>query len=531
MDFRNILNTIKEMSEPAPAESPFSKDLTVMSLQQFVSGEGELDETESPITKPDDYGVWDEKSGRITQRERDRRSGTSDGERMTQGERERRATAKASHEKMRTSEATVLGRGMSPAARQRDIDQSDIEYIEQRKAKMAAKKADLMGASCKSCGTGKYKETSQMDDMDGVLHCTSCGEKVDRHSTVDEAKLGGVTARKFDEPELTSYLDRITDKTKDKQDKYKRPYIHGGNIPIVNDAGKKYDLDKLRAAVTERPAKILKQNEKMQHSDGTSSIFYNIGLPALKGLAVDEDTGDFVIIDTCPGAGQCKTYCYAMKGGYVQWKATSMSQSRLLNFLYNDPDGFMAMLSTEVAKAEKAYGKKGTKVIVRWHDAGDFFSPEYLALAYAVARKFPDVDFYAYTKLADVAQGAKPDNFKINFSMGALPAQEKRIDFHKTKHSKVVPKELFSDLIAKEDGKLKKDARGRMQFASPQDEATFKQRMAAKYSIDPKTILRYDEMMQTKDDGTPRWNVIVMPGDGDDSANRHDVLGSYLVIH
>src|SRR5690606_17408834 len=99
--------------------------------------------------------------------------------------------------------------------------------------------------------------------------------EVRKLSGIAEAKLGGVTARKFDEPELTDYMDRILSKSKDKLDKYKRPYIHGGNIiPIVDaDSGKKYNLEKLAAAFSERPKKILKQNEKMQHSDGTSSIF------------------------------------------------------------------------------------------------------------------------------------------------------------------------------------------------------------------------------------------------------------------
>ena len=27
------------------------------------------------------------------------------------------------------------------------------------------------------------------------------------------------------------------------------------------------------------------------------------------------------------------------------------------------------------------------------------------------------------------------------------------------------------------------------------------------------------------------WNVVVAPGDGDDSANRADVLGTYLLMH
>lgn len=378
--------------------------------------------------------------------------------------------------------------------------------------------------------TKNVKENSTFSDN---LKVMSLAQFVGQEGEeVDEAKLGGVTARKFDEPELTDYLDRILGKEKEKQDKYQRPYIHGGNIPIANEEGKKYDLDKLRSAVTERPKAILKQNEKMQHSDGTSSIFYNVGLPALKGLAVDEDTGEFIIIDTCPGAGACKTYCYAMKGGYVQWKASSLSQTKMLNFLYNDPEGFMSQLSSEIDAIEKKYSKKGTKAIIRWHDAGDFFSPQYLEMAYDVARKHPNVDFYAYTKMADVAQSEKPKNFTINFSMGAQSREEKKIDFVKTKHSKVVPKELFGDLVAKEDGKLVKDAKGRMQFASKQDLDAFKQRLAAKYSLKPETILTYDEMMDTpKSDKQGVYNVIVMPGDGDDSANRPDVLGTYLLIH
>lgn len=345
---------------------------------------------------------------------------------------------------------------------------------------------------------------------------------------VEEAKLTGVTSRKFDKDELTSYLDRIIGKSKEKQDKYQRPYIHGGNIPIVNDEGKKYDLDALRKTFSERPTKILKQNEKMQHSDGTSSIFFNVGLPALKGLAVDEDTGEFVVIDTCPGAGACKTYCYAMKGGYVQWKASSLSSTRLLNFLYNDPEGFMSMLSDEIGAAEKKYGKKNTKVVVRWHDAGDFFSPQYLEMAYNVAKNHPDVDFYAYTKMASVAQADRPDNFKMNFSQGAAVGQEKKIDFVKTKNSRVVPKELFADA-------LEKDSSGKWQYKNSESEKAVKDRIAIKYSLKPESVITYDEMMKKPVDKDPeakgKWNVIVKPGDGDDAANRNDVLSSLLLIH
>lgn len=365
---------------------------------------------------------------------------------------------------------------------------------------------------------------------------------------VDEA-IKGAQTKPFPEDELSAYLDRILAKDKTKLDKYKKPYIHRSNamdlIPIVDQEGNKYDLKKLAKDITERPKKLLKQNEKMQHSDGTVNIFYNVGLPALTGLGYDEEKKEFIIINTCPGAGECKTFCYAMKGGYVQWKATSLSQTRILNFLYNDPQGFMDQLSDEI-DAEKRKGdakQKKHKVTIRWHDAGDFFSPEYLDMAYKLAATHPTVDFYAYTKMADVAGATqnRPPNFLINFSMGARRAEQKRVDFGTQKHSIVVPRELFTDLIQKEGNKLIKDEKGRIQWNSEQDWETFKDRLAAKYSIKPESIISYDEMMEKPLGGAHAdgdrnfkrdlWNVVVAPGDGDDSANRADVLGTYLLMH
>ena len=349
---------------------------------------------------------------------------------------------------------------------------------------------------------------------------------------LSEAPFGlGANYKKFEPKDMQDYLGRVKDKDKLKTDKYKMPFVHGSNIEIKNEQGKEYDLDKLRDAITQRPQKLLKQNEKMEHSDGSTSIFFNVGLPALKGLAVNEETGDFVIVDTCPGAGACQTYCYAMKGGYVQWKASSMAQTRVLNFLLNDPEGFKKMMEHELGQAERKYGKKGTKVVVRWHDAGDFFSHEYLDVAYSIADDFPDIDFYAYTKMGDVANAPRPSNFKMNFSQGAKRGQEMKVDIKRTKHSKVVPRELFYDLIAREGSSLIKDSKGRTQFRGPGELEEFKDRLAKKYAIDKDSIITYDKMMSIKDNSEPHWNVIVMPGDGDDSANRADVIGTYLLFH
>ena len=42
---------------------------------------------------------------------------------------------------------------------------------------------DMKGKKCTTCKKGTYEETSQHDDMDGVLHCTKCRKEVKRHQS------------------------------------------------------------------------------------------------------------------------------------------------------------------------------------------------------------------------------------------------------------------------------------------------------------------------------------------------------------
>ena len=335
--------------------------------------------------------------------------------------------------------------------------------------------------------------------------------------------------RKVSDKEMQDYLKRVKSKEKDKGDYYTKPHVHASSLKFVDD-GEQLDLEEVRRIITRRPKQILKQNEKMQHSDGSGEVYYNIGLPALKGLAVDEDTDEFVFVDTCPGAGDCQQYCYVKKGSYIMFKGPWESMSRMLNFLLNDPEGFANRLSAEIADAEREFSRKGWKVNIRWHDAGDFFSPEYLDLAFNVARRFPNVNFYAYTKMGAVATGNRPDNFNLNWSGGAAPAQRKVVQIHKqtaehpVKHAETVPKEMFKGLLVK-------DAVGKWQWTSPEAFEKFKQSLAAKYNIDSGSIVTYDQIVAIPRSNDPKWNVIVKPGEGDTSANRRDVIGTYLLFH
>jgi hypothetical protein len=365
---------------------------------------------------------------------------------------------------------------------------------------------------------------------------------------VEEFGLGAKT-RPMEDEEMQEYAGRIMEnrdeqgrKKKQKydihdmsRDKYNLPFVHGSNIPIMNEGGNEYDLAALKIQIMKRPDKLLKKNEKMQHSSGKTEQFYNIGLPALKGLVVNEKTGKFVIVDTCPGSGLCKTYCYAMKGKYVQFGQTSMGLSRVLNFLVNNPEKFKSRLKAEIALAVTG-AVEGTQVVVRWHDAGDFFSPQYLNMAFDVARAFPEVKFYAYTKMGDVVNAEKPANFLISFSEDAQPREVKKVDLTQIKQSRTVPQKMFWDLIVTKGPHTVKDEQGRVQFKSAKAWDEFKDRLVATYKIPKHTILFYNQYMAMSDAGklgsTPNyWNVVVPPGGGDNSSADVLVGGTYLMWH
>jgi hypothetical protein len=380
-------------------------------------------------------------------------------------------------------------------------------------------------------------------------------------SGLDEATKLPASSREFGGDEFQDYMKRIvgtpdvdkktgqvkTDKKgnekyvsgKTKTDRYKMPYIHRSSVvEYVGPDGQSYSEDKIKQALAQRPKSLLKQNEKMKHSNGELEQFFNVGFAALTGIALDEDTNKLIIVNTCPGAGSCKVDCFAMKGGKVQFKAAWLSDGRILTYLLNDPDGFFSQLSAEISKEEKLGQKGGYTVTIRWHDAGDFFSPEYLDLALKMAANHPDTKFYAYTKMAGAALGNKPPNFIINWSEGANTGQEKQVkakdaSLSSTKNSRIVPDDLFQDLLVKDEKKnLVKGSSGQWQV-QPDKLPELKNRLAKEYGLSSNSILSYDEYM-AKRKSIPagmKYNVIVAPGEGDISANDPNIISTLLLKH
>lgn len=382
---------------------------------------------------------------------------------------------------------------------------------------------------------------------------------------VDEATALPAPSREMGSDEMQAYLRRtvgtpdldkegkpkinkVTGKDKyisgkTKSDKYKLPYIHRNSaVKYYDEQGNRFREEDIIKDLMQRPKALLKQNEKMQHSSGELEQFFNIGFAALTGIAVDESTKRPIIVNTCPGAGACKVDCFVIqKGGKIQFEGPWLNDGRILTFLLNDPEGFKAKLKAEIAKEVKLGEKGGYAVTIRWHDSGDFFSPEYMGLAFDVANTFPDVKFYAYTKMASAALAQKPRNFIINWSEGAHTSQEKQVkaadaNLERTKNSRIVPTDLFGDLILKsQDGKsFVKGPMGQWQL-QPGTLVQLKQRLAKQYNLSPNSILSYDEWDAKTSGGRKpaavQYNVIIAPGEPDITANSHGVLSTLLLKH
>jgi hypothetical protein len=407
---------------------------------------------------------------------------------------------------------------------------------------------------------GRNKGISESINYNDVIESAEDLSRIRKLSGLEEATKLPASSREFGGDEFQDYMKRIVgtpdvDKAgnvkldkkgnekyvsgKTKTDRYKMPYIHRSSVvEYVGPDGQSYSEDKIKQALAQKPKALLKQNEKMKHSNGDLEQFFNVGFAALTGIALDEQTNKLIIVNTCPGAGSCKVDCFAMKGGKVQFKAAWLSDGRILTYLLNDPDGFFSQLSAEISKEEKLGQKGGYAVTIRWHDAGDFFSPEYLDLALKMAAKHPDTKFYAYTKMAGAALGAKPPNFIINWSEGAHTSQEKQVkasdaSLSSTKNSRIVPDNLFQDLLVKDEKKnLVKGSSGQWQV-QPDKLPELKNRLAKEYGLSANSILNYDEYM-AKRKSIPqgmKYNVIVAPGEGDISANDPNIISTLLLKH
>jgi len=194
------------------------------------------------------------------------------------------------------------------------------------------------------------------------------------------------------------------------------------------------------------PARLLTQNSELKRVG-----VWNWTIPA---HVVTLTTGER--FNCCPNAGSCGRVCYAKFGTY-NFSNVKARHIQNLEYLLYDGDQWEAQMLTEVRHKRMRYTGKphdlpydpkdawlkgwvqsGGKA-VRIHDAGDFYSNEYLDRWTSIARKVPQVLFYAYTKEVAMILERKdiPINMRIVFSYGGK--QDHLINREQHRHADVFP--------------------------------------------------------------------------------------------
>jgi hypothetical protein len=133
--------------------------------------------------------------------------------------------------------------------------------------------------------------------------------------------------------------------------------------------------------------------------------------------------------NTCPNAGICAAFCYAKSGTFMFRNVREAHIKKLELVLFNRMK-WKQMINEELAK-KKYIGK-----YIRIHDAGDFFSKDYLDDWIEIAEKNKQCTFYSYTKEISMAKSTfPPDNFIFIFSYGGK--EDHLIDRENDRHSDV----------------------------------------------------------------------------------------------
>ena len=341
--------------------------------------------------------------------------------------------------------------------------------------------------------------------------------------------------------DMNKELSRLDTKSKDREKRGTKDviYTRGQIEKNLTDTGD-LDVEKFHRLITTRPKTIFDQNPKMEKTDGgDEQMTVNTGLPAISGIIYDKEKGKFFHINTCPGAGSCQLVCYARKGFYGMNDGKVLKLIQRLNLLMNEPEEYYHMIIDELGplayKLKRQGRREGTKpqLVIRWNDAGDFFSQKYFDIALKVTEDLLDDGFnvksYAYTKQAKFVNLAS-EKFIMNFSKGSAPKELRQVDLEKTKYSDIIPREVLDGIFQKKGPHYVKGDDGLPLFVDGGKEE-LKKRVAKKYNIDINRLKYHPELPPTE--GKPlQYDVIVLPtGDTDLSAQRKDVHKTFLAIH
>jgi hypothetical protein len=145
-------------------------------------------------------------------------------------------------------------------------------------------------------------------------------------------------------------------------------------------------------------------NEKLNKDNGGVYTIVGFGIPADYDFEVDGKK-----YNTCPAALACRDPCYAKQGMY---RFSNVVNARKYNLDMSLQSDFVDNAITDLKRMRKVN-------TVRIHDSGDFYNHEYYRKWCDIAKAFPHIIFYAYTKTVNMDLFSdKPDNFRITQSLG-----------------------------------------------------------------------------------------------------------------
>jgi hypothetical protein len=324
------------------------------------------------------------------------------------------------------------------------------------------------------------------------------------------------------------------------------------NIRSIQDDDIQKYIANLANFISKEPETIMDANPKMIKSDvGGKQVTVNTGLPAIVGIIYDKEDGNFKSISSCPGAGECVLGCYARKAFYSFDEDKTIKLARRLNLLWNDPDRYTERIleelrpTAEKIKTSSIGYKNKMKLVIRWNDAGDFFSKRYVQVAVDVTKKLIeegyDVMSYAYTKSGEYAIELNSNNdFVINFSTDAHPRELKKVDAYdierEMKRATRVPKEVWKNFFIPKGSSWVKNINGLPQFRNEESADALKDVIFNKYGAKDKitrdSLVYNFELPSKQNEEKNKYNVIVLQtGDSDVGAQRRDVKISYLLAH
>jgi len=326
------------------------------------------------------------------------------------------------------------------------------------------------------------------------------------------------------------------------------PKISKGNIPL--DEESKANIEQFKYNITKLPKTIFDEGEKSKHTTDEGILTINTGIPALRAVLWDSENSNFYVINTCPGAGKCIANCYAMQGFYIMNDGKNLKLINRLQLMMDNPEMYSEMAYKEAEMFAFKANRENKTLMIRWNDAGDFFSEKYFNIAINVTKKLLEkykVQSYAYTKVAKFYKMGMDAGMIMNFSEGATEKEKSEVgEFKNTKLSITVPFEVFNKgFFVKEGAHFKKDPKtGKTAFLSPNHRNLLKKRIIEYYNEHPdekygwiKGELTMDNLLYT--DELPKqigekfaYNCIVLPqGDSDRSAQRIDIKNTLLLEH